>query len=272
MRVGMSPMTLQQPMFNMPQRPIAGVREHEGLLYNRVPTNPEPSSSSKFPGLDSNPTSGREDDQEEDDEHIKEEEALLAESKLGVWISEGMAQVAALQQYSVICVVLSGFAFTGLVGLDHARIREESNWRFAGIHVGSALVFSMTLAIATCIGTGLHATLIFALCSIYGSTAVSHGDQEGFTRFMLKTGMIRFWAFRAFKASIVSMFFSILLLLMSKLPFLYAAIVGIPTGIVMAIALWDALAVIAQAGHLFRPRPELEKNAKKVADSPVATK
>jgi len=175
------------------------------------------------------------------------------EAKHSTWIAESMAQVAALQQYAMICVVLSGFAFTGLIGFDHATMKKEADWTYAGIHVGSAMVFANTLSIAICTSASLHATLIFALCGIYGSTAVSKADQTGFVRFMKNTGMCRVRAFKAFKISIITMFFNILLVLSSKLPITYALLVCGPTSCGMGVALWHALQVIAAAGDLFRP-------------------
>jgi len=198
-----------------------------------------------------------------DQHHDDLEEEMLEAEKLAVWISEAMAQVAALNQYAVICIVLSGFAFTGLVSLDRATLERDASLRIGSAHIGKALIFAMCLSIASCIGTGLHATLMFTLCSIYGATAVSHGDKAGYDRFMKNTGFVRVWGFRTFKASIVSMAFSIMFILLSKLPVFDACLVIIPGIALSACTTYQAQHVISNAGHLFRPAAmKAQSNAK----------
>lgn len=165
----------------------------------------------------------------------QEEERVAQDEEMQIWIQESMAQVAALQQYAVICIVLSGFAFSGLVSLDHTQIKEDLNFHIGGLHIGWALVFSLTLSIAICIACGIYATLIFTLCSIYCAVAVSHGDQAGFVSFMARTSSIRVGAFLAFKGSLMSMVSSIVLILLAILPHWEAFAIVIPTlGITIA--------------------------------------
>lgn len=161
---------------------------------------------------------------------LEEEEARVAEDEeMQIWIQESMAQVAALQQYGVICIVLSGFAFSGLVSFDHKQIKEDMNYTVYGVHVGHGLVFCLTLSMAICVSCGIYGTLIFTLCSIYGAVAVSHGDQNGFVSFMSRTGKIRTWAFVAFKGALLSMLSSIVLILLTIIPLGYAVAVVIPS-------------------------------------------
>jgi len=181
----------------------------------------------------------------------KEEERVAEDADIEIWIQKSMAQVAALQQYGVICIVLSGFSFSGLFAMDHQTIKEEMNYTVGGFHVGSGLVFALTLSMAIGICCGIYATLIFTLCSIYGAVAVSHGDQDGFLSFMSRTGSIRTWAFRAFKGSLVSMIASIVLVLFTTIPALYALIVVIPALGISIGAVWHASSVMSYAKSEF---------------------
>merc|ERR1712070_755047 len=168
-----------------------------------------------------------------------------------VWIQEAMAQVAALQQYGVICIVLSGFAFTGFVSLNHSQIKEDLNFEIGHLHVGAGIVFGLTLSMACCISAGLYATLIFTLCSIYGAVAVSHGDSAGFAAFMARTGPIRHWAFIAFKGALISMISSIMLLLLTKIPFEYAIGVMVPALLIICTGMFHAARIMGIAGSEF---------------------
>jgi len=156
-------------------------------------------------------------------------------------------EVAALQQYAVICIVLSGFAFSGLVSLDHTQIKEDLNFQLAGMHMGYALVFTLTLSIAICIASGIYATLIFTLCSIYGAVAVSHGDSVGFCSFMAKTSSVRVGAFLAFMGSLVSMIASIVLTLLTILPYWEAIGIVVPTLAIAGAGIFNASKVMSMA-------------------------
>lgn len=177
----------------------------------------------------------------------KAEEAVKEDTDLELWIQEAMAQVAALQQYGVICIILTGFAFSGLVSLDHSQIKLDMDFKIGNLHVGSGIVFCLVLSLALCISCGLYATLVFTLASIYGAVAVSHGDQRGFIAFMRQTGTPRIWAFRAFKGAMVFMVSSIMFLLLTKVPLLDAIGVMIPSLAVVCAAIWHASYVMSVA-------------------------
>lgn len=181
----------------------------------------------------------------------KVEEKEEQELEMQVWIQEAMAQVQALQQYGVITIILSGFAFTGFVSLNHSQIKDDLNYKIANVHVGGGIVFSLALSMALCIACGLYATIIFTLCSIYGAVAVSHGDQDGFKEFMKRTGPHRVWAFRGFKGALVSMASAIVLLILTKIPFFAAIAVIIPSCAIAFCAAFQGTSVMAIAKEEF---------------------
>lgn len=174
------------------------------------------------------------------------------ETSLSIWIAEAMAQVSALQQYAVITVVLSGFAFSGLVTLELDMLTEELNvtWRIGtfDINLKSLVLFGLTISVATCIAAGLYATLIFTLCSIYGANAVARGDKDAFDAFMKNTVNQRKFAFGGFKLALVAMSASIGFIILAKLPLIHA-IIGIALGaIFFCFSFWQASLVIDSAG------------------------
>jgi len=179
------------------------------------------------------------------------EEKLEEEAETQVWLQEAMAQVAALQQYGVICMVLSGFAFSGLASLDHKQIKMDLDFQVGGIHAGSTIVFLLALSMALCISCGLCATLIFTLCSIFGAVAVSHGNQSGFMAFMERTGPIRVKAFRAFKSALVTMLTTIVLFLLTKLPIALVFPVVLPVVMIGGGTCWCASQVMSVAEEEF---------------------
>merc|ERR1712217_107853 len=140
---------------------------------------------------------------------------------------------------------------------------KGSNFTYGGMHVGSSLAFCTTLSTTCCIGFGLHATLIFTLCSIYAATAVSHGDRTGFLEFMGNTRQIRSWAFRALKGEIMSMCVAIIFIVFSRLPLLLATLIMVPLAVLLACGIWQSMQAIWFAKRSFKPPARARKREAK---------
>ena len=73
-------------------------------------------------------------------------------------------------------------------------------------------------ACATGMFTGLHATLVFSLMTVYGRTAVGCGWDESFRQFFQATEQVRFRGFRSFRVSLYTFLVQILFIIVSRLP------------------------------------------------------
>ena len=85
---------------------------------------------------------------------------------------------------------------------------------------------------------GIYATIIFALCSLYGKTALGMDRDHMYTYFMNKTGPHRFRAFNAFTNSLLLFCIQVILLFAMKVPSLYK----IPVTFMMCMVVkygWD---------------------------------
>ena len=83
---------------------------------------------------------------------------------------------------------------------------------------GISTDFVCLAACATGMFTGLHATLVFSLMTVYGRTAVGCGWDESFQRFFESTEQVRFRGFRSFRVSLYSFLVQILFIIVSRLP------------------------------------------------------
>lgn len=172
-----------------------------------------------------------------------------------------MAQMTALQQYAVVTVVVSGFAFSGLVAFDHVTLREEMSEDFIqiggfSITGGSLIVIGLVGTVGACISCGLYATLIFTFCSIYGTTAIAKGNREAFENFMKNTVQNRIYAFIGFKISFCSMALSLFFIFASKLEAWLTVLAGSTGTLVFIFAMREASAVMAAATtYIFAPPP-----------------
>eukprot|EP00928_Gymnodinium_smaydae_P043660 TRINITY_DN29211_c0_g1_i1.p1 TRINITY_DN29211_c0_g1~~TRINITY_DN29211_c0_g1_i1.p1 ORF type:complete len:245 (-),score=16.53 TRINITY_DN29211_c0_g1_i1:170-904(-) len=187
-------------------------------------------------------------------DEVSKEEASWRMKHHALWIQESMAQVTALQQYAVVSVVLSGFAFSGLNGLDHQQVQEQMTHDILlfdlPINVGTLLIWGHVLSTASCIAFGLYATLIFALCAIYGATAISKGDRDAYANFMAATESSRKYSFRGFQLALVAISASIMFILCSKLPSVVALIASSIGCLVFCFAFSQASHVMSSA-HQF---------------------
>lgn len=83
---------------------------------------------------------------------------------------------------------------------------------------GISTDFICLAACATGMFTGLHATLVFSLMTVYGRTAVGCGWDDSFQRFFQSTEQVRFRGFRSFRVSLYSFLVQILFIIVSRLP------------------------------------------------------
>lgn len=98
---------------------------------------------------------------------------------------------------------------------------------------------------------GIYATIMFALCSLYGKTALGMNRDDMYEYFMKKTGPYRMRAFNAFTTSLLLFCFQVVMLFGMKV----SGRLKIPLCIVISVIIWlgrrDTNALIEAATPIF---------------------
>jgi len=103
--------------------------------------------------------------------------------------------------------------------------------------------------------TGLHATLIFSLVTMYGRTALGIDRDDAFNDFFAGTGGARFNGFKSFKISLYSFILQLTVLIEMKFVFTpLRPLVLLGTGYLAYTNMYvDSEAVLAAAGVIYAP-------------------
>lgn len=114
-------------------------------------------------------------------------------------------------------------------------------------------------AIANAIGTlsGLHATLLFSMVTMYGRTAVGLNSDSAYITFMNDTDLQRHRAFQAFSLSLYSFLVQCALLITNRMvPYgiEYKMPVLLILGLIISITIYEAHVVIDKGGLIFCPK------------------
>ena len=98
---------------------------------------------------------------------------------------------------------------------------------------------------------GIYATIMFALCSLYGKTALGMNRDDMYEYFMKKTGPYRMRAFNAFTTSLLLFCFQVVMLFGMKV----SGRLKIPLCIIIGVIIWlgrrDTNALIGAATPIF---------------------
>ena len=121
------------------------------------------------------------------------------------------------------------------------------------------IVLDACFAIANAIGTlsGLHATLLFSMVTMYGRTAVGLNSDSAYITFMNDTDLQRHRAFQAFSLSLYSFLVQCALLitnLMVPYGIEYKMPVLLILGLIISITIFEAHDVIDKGGLIFCPK------------------
>jgi hypothetical protein len=112
---------------------------------------------------------------------------------------------------------------------------------------------------------GIYATIMFALCSLYGKTALGLNKDDMYDYFMKKTGPHRFRAFNAFTTSLLLFCMQVVILFALKCPGSFRIPVCIIIGVIIWLGRRDTNALISAATPIFtgvipdedRPKPAI---------------
>lgn len=95
------------------------------------------------------------------------------------------------EMYAFLTSLIAGFSFSCLDGL-------ETKLHTASPTFGPLLMVAFSVSLVVSIFTGLYATVIFALCSLYSKTALAEGKDQRMRVFLRETATFRTRGFRSF--------------------------------------------------------------------------
>jgi len=103
---------------------------------------------------------------------------------------------------------------------------------------------------------GLHATVVFSLCLLYGKTALGMNKDSAYQSFIANVASQRMRAFQTLKASLSLFGLQIVLAMIHKAPEQWRPVMGVLTlGLLYANYL-DAASILEAAGVIFAPPPK----------------
>ena len=97
------------------------------------------------------------------------------------------------EMYAFLTSLIAGFSFSCLDGLE-TWAKTSTSPKFVSELL--MVVFSLSLMIS--IFSGLYATVVFALCSLYSKTALAEGKDQRMRDFLRETATFRTRGFRSF--------------------------------------------------------------------------
>jgi len=130
-----------------------------------------------------------------------------------------------LEVYALIGALQASASLALLADLDGLNMNDDDDWAIMWIE-GSLLLVTLAATLG-----GVYVTMVFAMCSMYGKTALGLLRDDEYVRFMEQTGNLRARGFFAFTATLILFGLEVVLLAGSKV-----AQVGPFRKIVMAAA------------------------------------
>ena len=154
------------------------------------------------------------------------------------------------EMYAFLSSLIAGFSYGALSELGGAVSNAEENLP-ALLARPFSLLFALTLVAS--IFSGLYATCVFALCSLYSKTALAENKDSRMTAFLQRTARYRTRGFRYFITSLITFAFSVLQLAVMRLD----PRVSTPTVALGAMFLYscmrDVRALLLSAAPIFTP-------------------
>ena len=216
---------------------VAAVVDGDGAAATVSPPEPRSRRSSLSNGGERSSFSNGGDDVEEEGVHLQHIE------RLGL-------RLAGLDSYATLTSLIAGLSTLNLSDLSTAFADGAT----AGPVEKAVVLISLVLQTLT-ISLGLHATLVFSMCSLYAKTAIGESRDEAYEVFMKNTGAVRMRGFSSFLWTFISFGLNLLFGLVCRLPLAYAAPVCILAGTVLYFVWVDVQTIIGEAGYIFAPRP-----------------
>lgn len=153
------------------------------------------------------------------------------------------------EMYSFLASLISGFSYGCLNDFDpRAGLREKLDERYCD---ALSLLFSLSMVFS--IFSGLYATCIFALCSLYSKTALAEHKDGRMRAFLRDTAQFRTRGFRAFIVSLITFALNVVLILFVRLDLahgIYASVLGL---VCIGIGLQDIKRLLLCAAPIFAP-------------------
>ncbi|KAL1512316.1 hypothetical protein AB1Y20_005578 [Prymnesium parvum] len=145
------------------------------------------------------------------------------------------------EMYAFVASMAAGFSFSGLDTLGGLE------------HWPALLVLPFAASVVVSIFSGLFATLVFCLCSLYSKTALAEGKDLRMHTFLHSTAHFRAHGFHHFTLSVFCFAVNVIFTAFAKLPHPLGALVGLGSGFMLASLTAQISQLMASARPIFAP-------------------